>query len=96
MIDLYGNYFCQTLFRIISFDQRASLLESLKKSFIKVSCNSIGTHSLQRLLDVICETSEKETVFESIKDQIDILALNPYGNFVLIKVMIILNSPDTK
>lgn len=96
MIDLYGNYFCQTLFRTISFEQRSCLLEKLKPNFVKVSCHSVGTHAMQRLLDVICEIHEKATVFESIKNHIDAMAFDNKGNFVLIKIMLILNTSDSK
>jgi hypothetical protein len=66
MSDSYGNYFCQTLIRTVGIELRLKLLRALKKDFIDVSCSKVGTHSMQRLVEVLCQLDEKKLVFESI------------------------------
>ncbi len=53
MSNQYGNYFCQKLLHHASSEQRLKLLRSLSRCFIKVSCDEVGTHSMQRLVEML-------------------------------------------
>jgi hypothetical protein len=46
MTDLYGNYFCQTLVRSVSSENRLKILKALSPSFVTVACDNVGTHSM--------------------------------------------------
>jgi Pumilio-family RNA binding repeat len=71
------------------------LLRALKKDFIEVSCSKVGTHSMQRLVEVLCHIDEKKLVYESILDKLHPLAFDPKGNYVLTAIMGVLKNPDT-
>lgn len=92
MSDSYGNYFCQTLVRTVGIEQRLKLLRALKLNFVEVSCSVVGTHSMQRLVEVLCQIDEKTLVYESLLEHIESLAFDPKGNYVLISVMQILKT----
>ena len=53
MCSQYANYFCQKLLHTAPAEQRIKLLSSLAKNFMRVSCDEIGTHSMQRLVEMI-------------------------------------------
>jgi hypothetical protein len=48
------------------------------------ACSEIGTHPMQRLLEMVSLEEEKLIVYESIKPNIEVLAFHVKGNYVLI------------
>lgn len=46
MIDRYGNYFCQRLLSSCTAQQRLTILELIGPDFIKICCDSRGTHTI--------------------------------------------------
>lgn len=62
MVDLYGNYLCQTLFHTCSADQRLLLLNALRGSLVSVAYHSRGTHALQNLI-AMTNLKEEENVY---------------------------------
>ena len=63
MVDQYGNYFCQKLLHNVSSEQRLKILRALQKDFVHVSCDEVGTHPMQRLVEMINLDEEREVVF---------------------------------
>ena len=66
MADSYGNYFCQTLVRTVGIEARLKILKALSPFLVQVSCDNVGTHSMQRLIEILCEESEKTIIFNAI------------------------------
>lgn len=56
----------------------------------------MGTHSVQRLLEVLCQPLEKKLVYESIIDKITDLAYDVNGSFVLTALLPFFNSGDSR
>lgn len=83
MIDQYGNYFCQNLLRTVSPKNRLKILTFLGPDFVNVSCHHVGTHSMQRLLEIVTLSEEKEVIFNAMKKQIIHMAFHTKGNYVL-------------
>lgn len=83
MIDKYGNYFCQHLLRSVSPENRLKIITYLGPEFVRVSCHDVGTHSMQRLLEIITLSEEKEVIFNSMKTDIEEMALHIKGTYVL-------------
>lgn len=83
MIDKYGNYFCQNLLRTVSTENRLKIITFLGPEFVAVSCHEVGTHSMQRLLEIITLPEEKEVIFEAMRDEIEAMASHEKGNYVL-------------
>ena len=77
LTDSYGNYFCQKLILSASSEQRMKILKYFSKDFVRVSCDDVGTHSMQRFVEMINRPEEKEVIFCSIKDDVVNLALHP-------------------
>lgn len=52
-----------------------------------VACDNIGTHSMQRLVEIVCEDSEKIMIYNSICNDIERLAFHHKGNYVLLTII---------
>lgn len=84
MVDQYGNYFCQKLLHNVSSEQRLKILRALQKDFVMVSCDEVGTHPMQRFVEMINLDEERECIFMAIKDDIVNMAFHHKGNYVLL------------
>ena len=62
MVDLYGNYMCQTLFHNCSAGQRLSLLSAMRSNLLTISFHPRGTHALQNLI-AMTSLKEEETIY---------------------------------
>ena len=91
MTDSYGNYFCQTIVRSVGSEQRLRIIKALKPSFFDVSCDRVGTLSMQRLLENVCDEQEKQEVFECVYDKCQFLAQHQNGNYTLLAILSIPN-----
>jgi hypothetical protein len=49
-----------------------------------VSCDEVGTHPMQRLVEMVNMDEEREVIFNAIKNDIVQLAFHSKGNYVLI------------
>lgn len=87
MSDSYGNYFCQKHFKVISPDQRLSILNAISDNFVKISCDAMGTHSMQRLMEQVSEDEERMVIYNSIQHNVSHLAFHHKGNFVLLTIV---------
>ena len=58
MVDLFGNYLCQTLIENCSADQRTSLISMLQPDLAGISCDRQGTRAVQKL--VTCSTNPEQ------------------------------------
>eukprot|EP00347_Sterkiella_histriomuscorum_P024490 403330933 len=94
MIDKYGNYFCQNLLRTVSPENRLKIITFLSPEFVQVSCHVVGTHSMQRLLEIITLPEEKQVIFNAIHPQIETMALHVFGNYVLALAFSVLDQPQ--
>jgi hypothetical protein len=47
VVDMFGNYFVQALFRSASDAQRETILRSLAPSLVDIACDRNGTYALQ-------------------------------------------------
>lgn len=90
MTDSYANYFCQKLLHNLTSDQRLTILRALAKDFVLVSCDEVGTHPMQRLVEMVNMEEEREIIFSAIQNDIVHLAFHPKGNYVLILAIQIL------
>jgi hypothetical protein len=52
--------------------------------FVRVACDDVGTHPMQRLVEMVNMEEEREVIFLAIRDQIVQMAFHPKGNYVLI------------
>lgn len=84
MIDQYGNYFCQKLLHNVSSEQRLTILRHLQKDFVSVSCDEVGTHPMQRLVEMVNLDEERICIFQAIKGDIVNMAFHHKGNYVLL------------
>lgn len=84
MCDQYANYFCQKLLQSSQPDQRITLLKALQKDFVSTACSEIGTHPMQRMLEMVSLEEERTIVYESIQPNIEQLSFHIKGNYVLI------------
>jgi len=52
-----------------------------------VACDPVGTHSMQRLVEIVCEDSEKIVIVNSISKDVERLAFHHKGNYVLLTII---------
>lgn len=70
-----------------SADKRLRILKFLEDDFVNVSCSNVGTHPMQRFVEMIHGEEEKNLLFNIIKNDIVNLAHHPKGNFVLLSTI---------
>jgi hypothetical protein len=85
MIDRYGNYFFQELITRCDSQQRMGILESIQSGFIEISTDKKGTHTVQRLIDMINTPEEEKALHECVKGQVVKLCLDAQGTHVMQK-----------
>lgn len=66
--DQYGNYFIQKMLHNVSSEQRLKILTALHDSFVHVSCDEVGTHPMQRLVEMVNLEEEREVIFSAIQN----------------------------
>ncbi len=50
---------------------------------------------MQRLIETVCQEEEKKLIFQSIKNDIETLAYDAKGNYVLISIMTLLKDDQS-
>ena len=81
---MYANYFIQKLLHNVSSEQRLKILKALSDNFADVACHPVGTHPMQRLVEMVNMEEERDEIFKAIKDSIVHMAFHEKGNYVLI------------
>jgi 23S rRNA G2069 N7-methylase RlmK/C1962 C5-methylase RlmI len=51
IVDKYGNYLCQVIFKLASATERLDILTSIRNSLVDIAKDSRGTHALQTLIE---------------------------------------------
>lgn len=87
MVDLYGNYMCQTLVQSCSSCQRLALLSGMRGSVINIARNSRGTHALQNLIS-IANLAEEEAIYQQcFSGHILALSKDPNASHVIQRLL---------
>ena len=60
IVDRYGNYVFQKIFKICNQNQRQFCLMKLKKNFVELLKNKEGTHTFQSILDMLSQDEIQE------------------------------------
>ena len=94
MCDIYGNYFCQKLYTISSFEQRLLILDSIKDCFIFISKSKSGSHAAQSLIEQAATSDEKNKIMNFMKNHELEMALDTEGTHVLQKIIQIFPEVD--
>lgn len=92
MVDLYGNYMCQTLLQSCSAAQRLVLLMNMQHSLIRISCNPRGTHALQNLIALASLPEEENIYQQSFKGSILRLSKDPNSSHVIQRMLVTLKN----
>ena len=83
----YANYFCKKFFTYLSQKDRAELLKSIEKSIVKYSCDSVGTFTIQTIIEHVGSKSEKIIIASAIKEHVKELSFDPFGTYVLERLL---------
>ncbi len=57
-----------------------------------VSCNLVGTHSIQRLVETVNDDRERTIIFNSIMNDIEHMAFHHKGNYALASIIGVMNN----
>jgi hypothetical protein len=87
MCNTYGNYFCQKLYNVSDLQQRISILNSIKNSFISISKNNCGAHAIQFIIGVTQSLKEKKIILDSIQSHEIELAYDQEATHVIQKIL---------
>ena len=68
----------------MSSEHRIKVLKALANDFVTVSCDEVGIHPMQRLVEMVNMKEEREVIFLSIQNDIVKMAFHPKANYVLI------------
>lgn len=91
MVDLYGNYVCQTIFHTCSAEQRFWLLQLLKGHLEKISYSPRGTHALQNLISLASSKKEENFYMEEFKGKIFSMSKDINASHVVQRLICSLN-----
>ena len=83
MMDLYGNYMCQTLFHNCSASQRLILLKAMKGRLLSVAYHPRGTHALQNLISMTSLKEEEMIYREEFKGRFVEMSKESNGSHVV-------------
>ena len=87
MSDIYGNYFCQKLYSLSSFEQRMTILENIKDIFVPISKTKAGSHAAQSIIEHASTLEEKNKIMSFIRNLEMEMALDTEGTHVLQKII---------
>lgn len=90
-IMISNNKFSQKLFEQCTAEQRLIIVNEIKESFIEIAKNKWGSYSLQALIKIISLPEEQEIIKKCIEGRIYELAMDKQANFVLQKLILLLN-----
>ena len=90
-IMISNNKFSQKLFEQCTAEQRLIIVNEIKESFIEIAKNKWGSYSLQALIKIISLPEEQEKIKKCIEGRIYELAMDKQANFVLQKLILLLN-----
>lgn len=92
MVDIYGNYICQTLFHNCSANHRLEILHHLKPFIVSISYNPRGTHALQNLIAMM-NLREEEEIFQScLKNKIVEMSKDLNASHVVQRLLVTVNN----
>ena len=92
--NIYGNYFIQDLFEIMSKDLIQLTFELISSEFVNIAKSPSGTHCLQNLLNYMDNSEIEIIVIKAIKYKEKEMAFDNNATYVLQKI--IANIPDKK
>ena len=87
MSDIYGNYFCQKLYSLSSFEQRMTILENIKDIFVPISKTKAGSHAAQSIIEHASTLEEKNKIMSFIRNLEMEMALDTESTHVLQKII---------
>ncbi len=85
--DPYANYFCKRFFTLLNQKDRIDFLKDIEKSMVKLSSDSIGTYTIQTIIEHVGSKNEKVIIVNALKDNVKELAVDPFGSHVLEKLL---------
>jgi ribosomal protein L16/L10AE len=56
-------------------------------NFIKICCDKRGTHTIQKMFEIVNKPEEKALIEEAMKGKIEKLSLDTHGHHVVSKVL---------
>jgi hypothetical protein len=88
MMDIYGNYMCQTLFHTISAEQRLFLLNSLRPDLLKLAYHSRGTHALQNMISMMHLKDEESIYHEEFTGKLLEMSFNENASHIVQRLLV--------
>jgi hypothetical protein len=85
MVDRYGNYFFQELISKCNDEQRLGILHSINTNFIEICTDKKGTHTVQRLIDMVSSSEEEKALHACVQGQVVKLSMDAQGTHVMQK-----------
>ena len=92
MMDLYGNYMCQTLFHNCSAGQRLMLLQAMQGRLLSVAYHPRGTHALQNLIAMTSLKEEEMVYREEFQGKFVEMSKDINGSHVVQRLLATLNA----
>jgi len=87
MMDRYGNYFCQELLLSWSGTQRLEILKKIEPNFIQVCRDKKGTHTIQKMVDLVNLPDEEIFFKNALTGHVNYLAIDQQGTHIIQKVI---------
>jgi hypothetical protein len=92
MVDVYGNYICQTLFHNCSACHRLEVLKALRSHLVSIASNPRGTHSLQNLIAMMNLREEEEIYQSEFRGHIVRMSKDANASHVIQRLLVTVNN----
>ena len=87
IVDKYGNYLCQVLFKRALATERLDILTSIRSSLVDIAKDSRGTHALQTLIEKASMTEEENIIENAFRLSVLELTIHHCGTHVIQKLL---------
>ncbi len=88
MVDQYGNYFCQKIFKLLTPEERVIFIKKMKDSIEYIGTDPLGTHALQNLISGVCTNEEKNLMIHTIEESLPGLINDKIGVHIIERLII--------
>ena len=88
LVDPYGNYFCQKLFKVLDFEERLTFIQKIKDSVEFIGTDQIGAHSFQNLISGLCNIQERQLMVLVIQDSFKNIINDKLGVHIVERLII--------
>lgn len=96
MVDPYGNYFCQILYKKLKKSEKLTFLKEIRTDFILISSNTYGNYALQTVIENLLFEEEIDILLSILAFDNNLVKMIKNNNSIHVIEKIIIILPEHK